>query len=356
MTPAPARALVVLLAALGLKAHAQLSPAQPAPAPPTALLPAEALPAEAPPAPPRPPEATPEPTPSAEAPSTPPPVASHPALAPALAALDPSRPAAYFEAGEIAAALAQTPTDLALARQLHLHAVEFARAAGDAPLAASACVALADLAPTRRDARWLWALAAALDPRYAGVLASTAAPNQIDPTVAANAAEAIDALRAGEGVTARRHLDSPAVRAAIDRANAELGRLGPGPILPALHANAPLWPCPECRNERTVPDRSTEPFVHRLCRTCRGDPGWSPDRHTLVGLLRLEALLLEGSPATWSAQLTTDGGTPLRDPDPAELAPTYAFAADRPYWTDQGWSDRPSSEPPPARDAESPHE
>ncbi len=264
-----------------------------------------------------------------------------------LAALTPDDPAEYFALAEEMAALAEDADRrdrelLATARRLFVLAFELGRAREDSGLSASACIGLAALATDERERRWLRALAAAMDPRHGTPDWSRVDPGAPSPRIALRAAETIGHVRAGNGRTALALLDDPSVLAALSRYDRLLHPFGARGGLFDLQREARLWPCPECRNTRLSRDARGG---GALCGTCKGDPGpeMTPDRY--VAHLRTEFALLNAEHATWSSQLATDGGTPLRDPDPEELASAMRIDPSRTVFHDGRWVRPDRAEP-----------
>ncbi len=277
-------------------------------------------------------------------------VASADPLAPwadRLGSLSPDDPAGYFALAEEMAALAEdadrrAPELLATARRLFVLAFELGRERGETGLSASACIGLAALATHERERRWLRALAAAMDPRHGSPDWSRVDPGAPSPRTALRAAEAIGYVRSGNGRAAVALLEDPSVFAALSRHDRLLHPFGARGGLFDLQRQAELWPCPECRNSRLARDGRGRAV---LCRTCEGDPGpdMTPDLYTAH--LRTEFALLNAEHATWSSQLATDGGMPLRDPDPEELASAMRIDPARTLFREGRWVRPDRAEP-----------
>lgn len=254
-----------------------------------------------------------------------------------LAALDPARPAEYFLLGEDVADLYRTPAERELAQRLFVLAFELdRRQAGASRLAGSACLALADLAALERDRQWLIALARAVDPRFqrTGPGQEEMGFSRVD---AYRAATAIGLVRSGDGVAAQQLLKEPGVRQTIQRYERLLSDTGQTGGLRALTAEAERWPCAECANARIVRKFGSNPPEHRLCTNCGGHPGPKLSVSQLVTQLRFESRLLRGIQRSWSAQIAADGGEPIRDPEPSELAAVMGVDPAAVYWRDGRW-------------------
>ena len=265
-------------------------------------------------------------------------------LADRLASLGPEYPEAYFLLGEEVAADAQGDGDLDLARELYALAFELAGPDGSAPspsLRASICIALAQITRGERDQRWLRSISRSLDPRYATTDWAGATEPTVSMATAYDAATAVGAVRSGDGVLAKNLLEEPGVGALLDRYGGLITGTGPARMHAPLQEEAARWPCPECRNKRVSTTRPNGEPVHHICRTCDGSPGWRLSHEGLIGTLRFESWVLRGVQRSWSAQIAADSGPPLRDPDPAELAPTFGVSADRPYFRDGEWAAQP---------------
>jgi hypothetical protein len=255
---------------------------------------------------------------------------------PALSTLDPAKPTAYLELGEEIADVAGEDAELSTtARTLFVLAFDLARAKGDAATAASACTALARMETLDRDRRWLVAVAQTLDARYKTVAWSRVERESTQQQTSLRAAVAIGAIRSGDGVTARRMLEDATVRDLLAKHQRLLTRSGLGG-LSQLDQDARRWPCRECAGQRVV--RRPGSSELRLCPNCNGNPGPDLTRDALVAQLRVESSLLNGVQRSWAAQLAADGGEPLRDPDAAEVAPTYGVDPGRPLWRKGTWT------------------
>ncbi len=270
-----------------------------------------------------------------------------PGLPDRLSSLDPADPVAYLELGEEIAAEASSDAQFGLAERLFVLAFELERvgaigASGPRTVTrAAACFALADITPSERRARWLRAIARVIDSRYATPDWTGSVDRPLSRRDAFRAAEAIGLVRSGDGARARDLLDRPEVARIFDRYSALLTGAGPSEILSELRAEAARWPCPECRNERVSVKRLNQDVERSLCNYCGGNPGWALSRGGLVANLRFESAMLSGVQRSWGAQLAIDLGAPLRDPDPAEVAPTYRVDPTRPYWRDGRWVSDP---------------
>ncbi|MEM7623496.1 MAG: hypothetical protein AAF235_09885, partial [Planctomycetota bacterium] len=273
-----------------------------------------------------------------------------------LEALTPAQPDGYFMLGEEIAAEALTDGEFVLAKGLYAIACELWLNAGDSRNAASACIAIADVTASRRDRQWLRAVAASIEPAYAGLRWDESSGGVISSDVALDASQAIGFVRSGDASRARRQLDRPEIRDAIDRFAALATESGASKITDDLDLQAAQWPCPQCRGERVVvvtsagdsgarpSNRNPNVPSFRVCPTCNGDPGWDPVVDLFIGTLRLESRLLKASQRSWSGQFASDQGAPLRDPNPREVAAIVGVSAAAPYWGPAGWSSEPDRE------------
>lgn len=254
-----------------------------------------------------------------------------------LLALTPDRPQDYFDLAEEVASEATEPEQVSLATTLYVLSFEIDRRRRDGRLGASACVALADLSRLSRERSWLLALAGALDPRYAQPDWSRVDPVRVSDETAYLAVTAVSYVRSGEGRRARDLLSNPAVLALIRRYEALLSPVGLPGMADVLAREAQRWPCPECGFDRISRKAGSVPPEYVACHTCGGNPGMRLSTDEFIAHLRFESTVLEGVQRSWSAQVATDAGRPLRDPDPDELAPTLGVDATRNYWRDGRW-------------------
>ena len=256
-----------------------------------------------------------------------------------LTELAPANPEAYLLLGEEILDEAIDRRQTELARTLFVLAVELDRAhQGGSWVAPSACVALASMTRVEGDRRWLLAIAARLDRRYAPqALAIGLDGQQAEPPGLA-AAEALGLARSGQGLRARELLADGGVRALLGEFGTLLGFTAASGAIWQVDQWAARWPCPECGNERVVFRPDTDPPSYRECYTCRGNPGPDLSTREIIDHLRLESRLLDGIHRSWAAQLAIDRGTPLRDPLPEEIAPALGVNPRLCVWRDGAWA------------------
>jgi hypothetical protein len=295
-----------------------------------ALQPAE--PAPKPVSPPPAPAASKPETPSKEQPKDQPsgPVQDKPeppplieTLRPRLEALTPANPEGYYLLAEEVADQATDPAARKLAQQLYVLAFDISAGRdrpGRAALQASVCVALADLVKVDHDRRWLIALARTLDPRRAPPeWLARQAPATTD-SAAYQVATVMGLIRSGDGGPARQLLQRPEVKSAFEAYDRMMINMGISSGASGIIREADRWPCPECQNERVVKKGNNEP---RLCSHCQGDPGPALSGAEFIAQLRFESLILQGSQRSWAAQVASDAGAPLMDPDAGGLAAAF---------------------------------
>jgi hypothetical protein len=252
-------------------------------------------------------------------------------LADRLAALEPAKPREYFLlAEELAAEALGGNTDARdLAEHLYVLAFELDRADGSpTELAASCVMGLAALVAPEHERRWLVALTLQLP--TSGEAASPAwlkrwSALNVPDKLAFDLATALGLIRSGEGRRAERLFNQTGADQVLRAfAGVMTGVPGDDPVN-RLRRQMEQWPrCPECRNRRVVvkPEPGTKGGQTRLCAVCAGLPGPRLSNAEFIGHLRMEAALLRGIQRLWSAQALADGGRPLRDPEPAALAPS----------------------------------
>lgn len=264
-----------------------------------------------------------------------------------LAALAPERPREYFELGEEVAGEAADELERRLARQLYVLAFELSRrsAQPDSALAPSVCLALAAVASNDEERRWLGALAETVAPDGAVIGTASAGgfaaeARRMKASTASRDPAAFDLatmlgyVRIGEGRRAERLLARPGVQELLDRCD-RLLMPGIGGATQVRKRIEDFPTCPQCHNKRFTKDSTG---VH-LCSACRGAPGGPFAGMELVGHLRTESVLLSGQQRSWSGQITSDFGSPLRELDPSELAATYGVDPSRPLWRNGRWAE-----------------
>lgn len=260
------------------------------------------------------------------------PRAGVPRLGERLAALTPERPVEYFElAEEVAYELG--PDGAALARTLFVLAYECERrAGGPATLAPSICLALADLSVDAEEQRWLRAMARGLRAGDGPAESDLTAAPARDPVEAHRAAADI-LLRATieylalEPRAARELIRRPDVQEAIEywrTRSRVLDRL----VAETKEETA----CVECRNRRVVRASIDAPGSVRLCPRCGGNPGPRLGAGEYAELLRWQAALARVEARSWSADVLLREGLPLRDADPAALAPRFGVEPEKSVW------------------------
>jgi len=248
-----------------------------------------------------------------------------------LAALQPGDAMEYFELGEEVAFDARTGEDRALARRLYLLAYEMDRTHAGS-LGRSVCLALAEIAESEPDRQTMLALARAFSNEAAPGFAPPAPARTADDEAAFALATALGHYRAGEYDRASSILARPEVAALLARHEPLLGSA------PAMLREVNAKPsCRECRNARVVKADLDPRSEWRLCYTCGGDPGPGLDLRGLVSQLRVESMLLSGSQRSWSAQIIADGGAPLREIDPEDLASMFGVDAALSVWRAGRW-------------------
>jgi len=246
-----------------------------------------------------------------------------------LSALTPERPMDYYELAEEVAY--EQPDDIALARTLYVLSFGLARRSDPAsPLGPSVCLALADLSTSARERRWLRSLAQSLTTGGGALAPAGATEDDINPGVALTLAQALGDFHAGEYRKAIDAIDKdPRVREAFERETRSIPG-GPSRIEDELRSEPQ---CRRCRNKRIIrAGADAEPNSYILCPTCGGNPGPDLTDAELINLLRVESTLLGGTSSTWSAQFVLDGGRPLRDIDPEELAPWFNVDPEATRW------------------------
>ena len=268
-----------------------------------------------------------------------------------LESLSPSSPREYFLLGEEIASEAPDDVDRRLARQLYVLAYEIDKRSQvpDPRLGGSVCLALAAIAESDDEKRWLTALAETLAPE------GTPDMRRIKSTTASRDPSAFDLatmlsfVRVGEGRRAEKILEKPGVNELLEKCDKLL--------LPGVGGAAQVrrrideWPnCPQCRGHRSVKDATG---VH-LCPTCKGTPGPTLSPGELVGHIRTESILLSGQQRSWAGQLIADAGATLRELNPSELPATFGVNASRPLWRGGAWVSDPNAPSPPPNEKKDP--
>jgi hypothetical protein len=249
-----------------------------------------------------------------------------------LTDLQPSDPMAYFElAEEVAYEMPHAPGQ-DLARHLFVLAFELDRRNGESlALGSSVCAALAELSTDVDEQRWLRALGASLEPdRDVPAWRTRVADSATDRAPLA-LAEALGAFRAGTYRDARATLsrvDGVEILRDAGMASNEATR-----IVNQVDRIVSSGRQSRSRDGRVIRKVSDGRQTVELDPATGGNPGPSLTEDEFVDQLRAELFLLGGAPDAWGAQITLDGGRPLRDIDPDELAPYFNVDPTRPRWT-----------------------
>jgi hypothetical protein len=255
-------------------------------------------------------------------------------LAERLEALTPANPRAYFELGEELASEASDDVDRRMVRRLYVLAFDLDRGSQlpDTSLGGSVCLALAAIAETDDERRWLTALGETLAPEGTPDLRRIKSTTTSRDPAAFDLATSLSFVRSGEGRRASKILDKPGVSELLDKCDKLLMPGVGGASLIRRHIDE--WPvCAQCRGRRFIKDGAG---VH-LCPMCRGTPGPTLTHDEIVGQIRTESVLLSGQQRSWAGQVISDAGATLRELDPSELAATYGVDAARPLWRDGAW-------------------
>lgn len=268
-----------------------------------------------------------------------------------LESLAPASPRAYFQLGEEIASEAADDVDRRLARQLYVLAYEIDKRSQvpDPQLGGSVCLALAAIAESDDEKRWLTALAETLAPEGTPDMRRIKSTTASRDPAAFDLATMLSFVRVGEGRRAEKILEKPGVGELLEKCDKLL--------LPGLGGATQVrrrideWPnCPQCRGHRSVKDGSG---VH-LCPTCKGTPGPALPPGELVGHIRTESILLSGQQRSWAGQLIADAGATLRELDASELPATFGVSHIRPLWRGGAWVADPNAPAPTATEQKDP--
>lgn len=255
-----------------------------------------------------------------------------------LVSLTPDVPEAYFNLAEEVFDTDRTAEGQKLAKRLFVLTFELDRARGGSQsLAASACLALADISGNRSEREWLRALALQVDPRRELPVWVRRKPPATSEAIDYQVAVAVGLTRTGDGAFARQLLRRPEVRDRLNELERMARRMGFAAGADTLLREASRWPCPSCQNTRYEKRASSLLGEARLCSNCKGKPGARLSRTDYIAQLRFESWLLAGTKRTWASQVTVDMGEPLADLDPGALSRMMSVDATRPWYRDGMW-------------------
>lgn len=255
-----------------------------------------------------------------------------------LTSLTPDVPEAYFNLAEEVVDADRTAEGQKLAKRLFVLSFELDRARGGSQsLAASACLALADMSGNRSEREWLRALALQVDPRRELPVWVRRKPPTTSEAIDYQVAVAVGLTRTGDGAFARQLLRRPEVRDRLNELERMARRMGFAAGADTLLREASRWPCPSCQNTRYEKRASSLLGEARLCSNCKGRPGTRLSRQDYIAQLRFESWLLAGTKRTWASQVTADMGEPLADLDPGALSRMMSVDATRPWYRAGVW-------------------
>jgi hypothetical protein len=256
-----------------------------------------------------------------------------------LLALKPEDPEAYILLAEDIADAARSPEDTRLSIELYALGFEAARnSAGTTPRAAlmsTACRGLASLVNYNPDRRWLQSLATFVDPLAQPPLWTTRPPPTNPESYAYRVSLFLGYTRAGYGSLAQQMLSKPDFAQTLTAMQPILARSGVTGGIVTLQRWASAWPCRTCSGAGIT--RRGNPPEFTPCSNCNGKPGPRLSQADLVAQLRLEGSLLQGFSPSWSAQLNSDDGAPLQEPDPSQLCPRLKVDPTRMYFRSGAW-------------------
>lgn len=263
------------------------------------------------------------------------------ALIARLSDLDPSNPLSYFALGEEFAEI-RNQEARSTARRLYIIALGASRSGGApevAPLGRSACVALAAIADSDDERRWLLAVARSAAPpptdvNWDGALAPSGSDDAgYDVAVALGRYRSGEFRRAREAFRKRPDAAEILVRQGLASSDAH------AMFKEVLAEVEGAVGCPKCRGERVIRGVQDGKATADLCPVCRGNPAptpaLTPERFALQ--LRAEAVLLNAKPQSWTAQMRLDGARPLRDVDPESVGAYYGVNPAHSRWQDGAW-------------------
>lgn len=245
-----------------------------------------------------------------------------------LSALSPDDPMAYFTLGEdLGYAHDATPATHRLARELLLIAAAIDRER-DTPMGLdrSAALALADIAGSEGERRWLRATAEALaiEREADGVPPAwpvdTAAVGSDDLNL--RVAETLARARANDGIRVQRELARSPVERTLQLAGVPADEARG--IMGELRIVAGTRHCPGCRGDRAVRTRTGDGrLLLTPCPVCNGNPGAQLSEAEYLSHLRAEALVLRVTSDDWSTDLFLSDAQPLNDTGFEELLRRY---------------------------------
>jgi hypothetical protein len=254
-----------------------------------------------------------------------------------LIALHPDRPMDYFELAEEIAY--EVPTDVGrrLAAELLVLAGELDRASSQpVPLARSVCLALADLSTDSAERTWLIAMARAQTPagevRDASTVGAGAGPTDAElgaRAVRVELAMALARFRGADVRPLRALLESGDAARVI--AQAGVPQADAFELLSLVAARIPEMRRLRARDSdgRVVRSLTEGATSYSLDPITRGHPGPVLTEEQTVLVLGIEARLLGARPESWAADLEVTRRQPVRDINPASLAPYFAVDPER---------------------------
>jgi hypothetical protein len=254
----------------------------------------------------------------------------------------PDQSRSYLDLGERLIALAETPDDHRLARQVLAMGLVVSIEQGDTALAGSCAIAMVSSHPDDIETQQqLWDLALTIDPRRLSQWMQFR-PDTTDVMMMKQAAECLRLARNEDPDQASRLFQRPVIKNSVLRTGAGLG-YSENEIQSALRPLLAERSRDPCRGNyfRTVIENGES--VRRVCDFHRSPLGTTRDTQTLVMLLRIESACLESAQSMddWGAVSTLGTTRPARSPDVEWLIATTGIDKSRPYLRDGRWFSGP---------------
>ncbi|MBX3380583.1 MAG: hypothetical protein KF805_10855 [Phycisphaeraceae bacterium] len=255
-----------------------------------------------------------------------------------LSSLNPADPNGYLELGEELLDSPDSPERVALTRELLVRALEYGRIGSEhRRVAASAAIALASMSKQEGDRLWLRSVAAILEPSSADLAPSRRAREQESQVAAARASLFLTQLRAGAGIEARDSLAAKGVRQILEAHERELSASGTISVQD-LEIESRKWPCTDCAGTGIIAPPKGQRGPAKICPVCDGQPGLKLRVPDFGAQLRLQRRLTSSFSESWGSVIATQGASPARDPDPANVAPAFAIDVRLTVWRDGNWT------------------
>jgi len=252
----------------------------------------------------------------------------------------------YFTLGESMLTSTDSPSEIAIARQMLALGIGLAYRQNDVKLASSMCIALAQVESDPMMSSDLWDFALMIDPsRYSAWLTFREARLVDLAQIRQDAARCLYSARFVDTELATSLYQRRDIREMIAKAAGEAD-LDPVEIDRQISSLITGIPDDNCRGRVFIAERSDGEMRRIVCQDHSRPIGSTTNDDVLRRLLKLELVLLNqlgssDSDDTWETNEYLGLNEPARDPSASMIADFYNVDITKPYWRSDRWSPSP---------------